>query len=398
MQQFRKVVFWCHLLLGVTGGLIIFLMSVTGVLLTYERQMLYWADTRHFDLSGAGQRLPIDELLAKARAAQNAAPQAVVLRADAHAPITVNFPEGRTAYFHPATGEKLGEGAAGWRNFFRLMTDWHRWLGAAGERRATARAVTGACNLAFLFIVVSGFYLWWPRNLTWPQVRNVLWFRRGLPSKARDFNWHNVIGWWMFVPLFVIVLSGVVISYTWAGNLVYRAAGEAPPAPPPRPVGPPNAAGPARPGNGAPASPAAEAPTAPAVSLETLLQRAAQQQNDWRSISLRLPNPNDANASLTVDSGTGGQPQRRGTLTLARQSGNVVKWEAFENLSKGRRWRSILRFAHTGEVAGLFGQTLAGLASAGAVVLAYTGLALSWRRFWAWRARQAKVSSPVAAA
>jgi uncharacterized iron-regulated membrane protein len=27
-------------------------------------------------------------------------------------------------------------------------------------------------------------------------MRNVLWFRRGLPGKARDFNWHNVIGFW----------------------------------------------------------------------------------------------------------------------------------------------------------------------------------------------------------
>ena len=47
----------------------------------------------------------------------------------------------------------------------------------------------------------------------------------------------------------------------------------------------------------------------------------------------------------------------------------------------------ILRFAHTGEVLGLPGQTIAGIASAGAVVLVYTGLALALRRFVAWRRR-----------
>ena len=53
--------------------------------------------------------------------------------------------------------------------------------------------------------------------------------------------------------------------------------------------------------------------------------------------------------------------------------------------------RTILRFAHTGEVLGLPGQTIAGIASAGGVVLVYTGLALSLRRFVAWRRRRGAV-------
>jgi uncharacterized iron-regulated membrane protein len=102
------------------------------------------------------------------------------------------------------------------------VTEWHRWLGAKGENRNVARAITGACNLGFLFLVMSGFYLWWPRNWNLKSLRNVTWFRRGLPSKARYFNWHNVIGFWSAVPLFIVVLSAVVISYTWAGNLAHR--------------------------------------------------------------------------------------------------------------------------------------------------------------------------------
>ena len=55
--------------------------------------------------------------------------------------------------------------------------------------------------------------------------------------------------------------------------------------------------------------------------------------------------------------------------------------------------RSILRFAHTGEVLGFAGQTIAGLVSLGATLLVYTGLALSWRRFWSWRRRTALPSA-----
>ena len=36
----RKVLFWCHLAAGVTAGVVILIMSVTGVLLAYEQQII----------------------------------------------------------------------------------------------------------------------------------------------------------------------------------------------------------------------------------------------------------------------------------------------------------------------------------------------------------------------
>ena len=126
----------------------------------------------------------------------------------------------------------LGEGnGQGVRAFFRVVVEWHRYVAASGASRPLGRAVTGASNLAFLFIVVSGLFLWWPRSWKWSAVRNVTWFKGGLQGKARDFNWHNTIGFWSAIPLAIIVAGGVVISYPWATGLVYRAYGEAPPAP-----------------------------------------------------------------------------------------------------------------------------------------------------------------------
>ena len=62
---------------------------------------------------------------------------------------------------------------------------------------------------------------------------------------------------------------------------------------------------------------------------------------------------------VTVDTGTGAQPQKKGTLQLDRATGETKKWEPFEAQSKGRQWRSWMRFAHTGEYYGLVGQTIA---------------------------------------
>ena len=59
-----------------------------------------------------------------------------------------------------------------------------------------------------------------------------------------------------------------------------------------------------------------------------------------------------------------------------------------------RRW---VRFLHTGEALGLPGQTLAGLASAAAALLVWTGLSLALRRFMRWRVRVNNSGSEAAA-
>ena len=183
------------------------------------------------------------------------------------------------------------------------------------------------------------------------------------------------------MPLFLIVLSGAVISYPWAGNLVYRVVGETPPAPPARPASPPPAAN---------AEPSFD-------NLNQAWTRAEQFSSGWQSLSLRLPAAADAPLAFTIDHGMGGEPHKRATLTIDRKSGEVVKWEGFSSFTAGRRLRSILRFTHTGEVLGFTGQTIAGIVSFGGAVLVWTGLALAWRRLRAWRVRRANVPATAEA-
>jgi len=286
----------------------------------------------------------------------------------------------RTFYVDAYTGRVLGEGRQGMRQFMSDVRAWHRWLAAEGEARATARAFTGWANVLFLFIVCSGLYLWFPRKWSWQHLRPVVWFARGASGKARDFNWHNTIGIWSMVPLFIVVLSAVPMSFPWANDFVYRAAGEEPPAG--RRGGGPGE-GSAREGRGR----GGQAVRVSVEGLDGVLQRAAQQERDWQTMSVRLSEPSRGPVSVSIDRGAGGQPQLRSTLTLDR-SGSVVRYETFADQGPGRRIRSLMRFAHTGEVLGLTGQTIAGLATAGSVVLVWTGIALALRRGRSWLARR----------
>jgi len=383
----RRFVFWMHLVAGVSAGLVVLMMSITGVMLAYEKQIIRWAEgVSAPPPSQRSQQLPLEDLVARAATVYpDVTPGTITVRREVGAPVEVNFGQKGSVFVHAYTGDVLGTGSARTRAFFRSVMEWHRWVALTDARRAMGKTITGVSNLVFLFIVVSGFYLWWPRAWTWAQFRQVLWFRTGLPSKARDFNWHHVIGYWSLVPLAVIVWSGVVIGYPWASDLTFRMAGETPPRP--------GQAGPARPGDASTGR--ADAPVA-AQPLVVLLARAAAQRPDWRLLSARLPGGSDAVLQVTIDTGTGAQPQKKGTLQLDRETGAIRKWEPFEAQSQGRQWRSWLRFVHTGEYYGLAGQTVAGLVTAGTGVLVWTGLALSWRRFRSWRERGASTRRAAA--
>ena len=117
----------------------------------------------------------------------------------------------------------------------------------------------------------------------------------------------------------------------------------------------------------------------------------------WRTTSVRLGGPAPGPYAITLDEGYGGQPQYRRTITVDRVSATVVKSESFADLGPGRRLRSWLRFAHTGEIYGIPGQTIAGLVSAGGAVLVYTGIALALRRFSAWLRRRSGAERVVKA-
>jgi uncharacterized iron-regulated membrane protein len=377
MKSFRTVLFWMHLACGSVAAIVILIMCVTGVALTYEKQMLEWADRRAWTASASGpeaRHLPPETLLAKVAGAQpGAAPIGFTMRADAAAPATVLLDGNRSLLVDPYTGTVIGEPATGLRTFFRLMTTWHRYLALEGASRATGKMITGAANLMFLFIVLSGMYLWLPRLWTWIQFKNVLWFRGGLAAKARDFNWHNVIGIWSAVPLAIVIAGAVPISYPWASNLVYRMAGD---------TSPPAAAPAARPAE------RREPAVYVTAGIDASWSAAQQDIPAWRTMTTRFATSPSAPVVVTVDEGYGGQPQLRTTLTFDRASAAVAKRETFESLSPGRRLRSWLRFAHTGEIYGLTGQTVAGLVTAGGAVLVYTGVALALRRLASWLRRR----------
>jgi uncharacterized iron-regulated membrane protein len=392
----RPTLFWLHLVAGVAAGVAVLVMSVTGALLTYQRQVTAWAGGSVEAPAGA-TRLALDTLVARVRAAEpGAAVTGVTLRDDPRAPVAVGVEPRRTVLVNPYTGAVLA-GKPAVRAFFAEVERWHRSLATGPSvRDPLGVQLAGAGNMAFLFLLLTGAFLWWPRRLSARALKAVAVPNLRARGRARDWNWHHVLGAWTAPVLLLVVGSATLISYGWTGDLVTRAFGgtPAPRAEGGRPSGGGSGAG----GGGREAKPPAFA-----ADLDATFARAAAAAPGWRSLQLRFAPGGAPTATLTASATASNRPDGRTTLTVDARTGAITKVQPYAALPVPQKVRSWVRPLHTGEAGGVVGQTLAGLASLAGVGLVWTGLALTWRRFMArWRQRTLEAvedeRQPVAAA
>lgn len=367
-QRIRKLVFWAHLVAGVAAGLFILLMASTGVLLSFERQITEAADGFH--LASSGELAKPEQLVAAVQSAGLKGASGLTISADATQPAAFQFGREKIVFVHPQSGEVLGEGAKGTRGFFQFVNGLHRWLALKGDAQEAGKSITAAAALVFFFLILSGLVIWIPKRWTKQGVKVITTFQRQLKGRARDWNWHNVLGIWFALPLLVITTTGLVIGYPWANNLVFRLAGEEPP--PQKGKGPPPG------GNGSGAI--------VTTGWNAAFATVQSQSPGWQSIQFQFPQGKAIEGVFQVFNSHRGRPDLRQVVTVDLASGEVRKIERFADQSAGRRWRTWIRWVHTGEAGGWVGQLLAALSAMAAATLVWTGLALSWRR---WRKSRA---------
>lgn len=359
-MSIRSAIFWLHLAIGLTMGVFILIMSVTGVLLTYERQMLRAAQNAAITAPADAEPLGYQDLLQAAVAAGGEPGHVMTVPNGREGAVSVSAGRRSSFLMNPYTGEVMEGAGEGTSAFFSRVERIHRWLAFWGGRNEPGAAAMGAANLLFALLVVTGIYLWLPKIWRGAMLRIRLVFGLSHPNaKARHFNWHHVAGIWFAIPLLAITLSGTMFSYGWVRDLINTVySDEAPAVAEAEPV----------------------ALTAVAVSLDDLVARAQDEAGQGRRVSITVPAPDDGAVRIAVDRGNGVQRGRIETFDVTRDGQVLIPVDTSAGRSPALEARVYLRFLHTGEVYGLIGQTIAGLASLFAVLLVYTGFCLGIAR------------------
>lgn len=349
---FKKIVFQLHWLFGITAGLVLAVMGISGALYAFEGEILgaLNPEVLRVEVRESGI-LPPAELVAKIEAAEgkNVVGLWVDQRDGRAARVFFTPPAGERRgpmrFFDPYSGELLGEPSG--QAFFGLMLQLHRFL-AMGE---TGKQITAASTLALLFFCLSGLYLRWPRQaLNWRAWLTLDWARKG-----RAFNWdlHAVFGTWCLLFYLCAALTGLYWSYDWYRDGLTRLLSDSPAG---QQGGKP---GERRGGRG-------EAPSGPPPTVDYdaiwhgLQQAAGPQLVAW---NLRLPTVAGAPATVFYLLEEAAHPRALNQLGLDPLSGQVRQHERYSDKSFKAQLLASVYALHVGEYFGLPGRILMAVAT-----------------------------------
>lgn len=223
----KKTLFQLHWFFGITAGLVLALMGITGAAYSFQDEILRALNPTVLTVQKqpAGV-LPPAELVRKLEGTEGKAVSMLWVESESGNAARVFFTpppgerRGQMRYFDPYTGDYLGDAVG--QDFFGLMLQLHRFL-AMGD---TGRQITGACTLILIFFCLSGLYLRWPRQVaSWRAWLTLDWRKKG-----RSFNWdlHSVFGTWCLLFYLLAALTGLSWSYEWYNKGLTRLLSDAP--------------------------------------------------------------------------------------------------------------------------------------------------------------------------
>lgn len=223
----KKTLFQLHWFFGITAGLVLALMGVTGAAYSFQDEILRALNPTVLSVQKreAGV-LPPAELVRKLEDTEGKTVSMLWVESDSGNAARVFFTpppgerRGQMRYFDPYTGDYMGDAVG--QDVFGFILQLHRFL-AMGD---TGRNITGACTLILVFFCLSGLYLRWPRQVkSWRAWLTLDWRKKG-----RSFNWdlHSVFGTWCLLFYLLAALTGLYWSYEWYNRGVTKLLSDAP--------------------------------------------------------------------------------------------------------------------------------------------------------------------------
>ncbi|WP_033903360.1 sulfite reductase flavoprotein subunit alpha [Pseudomonas sp. FH1] len=223
----KKTLFQLHWFFGITAGLVLALMGITGAAVSFQDEILRALNPSVLTVEKreAGV-LPPAELVRKLEATEGQTVAMLFVESESGNAARVFFTpptgerRGQLRYFDPYTGDYMGDVVG--QEVFGFLLQFHRFL-VMGD---TGRNITGACTLILVFFCLSGLYLRWPRQVaSWRAWLTLDWRKKG-----RAFNWdlHSVFGTWCLLAYLLSALTGLYWSYDWYSQGLTQLLSDAP--------------------------------------------------------------------------------------------------------------------------------------------------------------------------
>jgi uncharacterized iron-regulated membrane protein len=222
----RRIWRTVHLWLGLSAGLILAIIGLTGALLVFNEQMSR-AETGAalFTPIEKGEWRPVSEWIANVEKRYPEYAPVESVHGIGAVPIATGVPVlfkhaergGKESHVllgvNPVTAEPTG-----------VVIAEDTWIGTilllhvellSGE---TGNLIVALVAVTAIVLTLTGLYLWWPRPGRWGHIFMV---RKDARGAAQLLDLHNVPTVWLFVPYLIILLTGLYLQKSdWIDPLI----------------------------------------------------------------------------------------------------------------------------------------------------------------------------------
>jgi uncharacterized iron-regulated membrane protein len=378
-QRIRKFFNDIHLWLGLTSGLIVIAVCLSGTVYVFNTELTERAAPHLYKVKPPErqQRIPVDSLLEKIRTNTGGKIVSITVPADLTRTYQFNIRtkadstnRGGTTYMvNPYTGDITGtsKDKNGTKEFMATMFSLHRWLLLdriknpiikGKTNRELGSMITGTATIIFTLGCITGLIIWFPQKIrNWKQGLKIKW---NAGWKRINHDLHNSLAIYALFFLLLMGLTGPQFSFEWYRNGLQKTLGtyKAKDAPKEK------MAKSKLPGDKAVLS---------SLSVAHYIREADKQLAYTGNYNITLPADSTAVAAITKTKLGFFAPAAGDRVTLDQYSGKVLKLDIFKNKPFNERVAGSIKAIHVGNVYGTFTKWLYFLACLIATSLPITG-------------------------
>lgn len=350
-MNLKKTIRKLHLWLGLASGIIIFIVALTGCIYTFKDEITSYSQ-KDFDYVKTQNSSRVSLALVIASFKKNHPKNKLQFikqrESDLNATIILGDKNIQVAYDPYRGNEVMSLDSED--SFFDLILEIHRTLllGDLGEN------IVGISTFAFLFMLISGFILWFPSHLKNLKSFFVI---NNKSAKRLNFDLHRIGGFYASFVLVFISSTGLFFSYDFVKKTVYAVTYSEPYT------------------KWGPNSGISKSTETDIAAIYTQIQK--EYPNCIES-SIYYPKESDGSIRVKLKYAYEFIPKYN-TFFVDQFSGEIVQTGLDRNASTAEKVKNSIYGIHTGSIFGILGKIIAFLAVLMATGLPVTGF-IMWRR------------------
>lgn len=225
-NKFRKAIGKIHLWLGLSSGIVVFIIAVTGCFYAFQEEIQNYTEEYRFVEKQDKPFLPPSQLkqIAQKEFPDKALHAIKYNGSEKSAEAIFYYYEPNyyyIAYLNPYTGEVLEKVNMN-EGFFRFILDGHFYLWLPHE---IGQVVVASATLIFLMLLLSGLYLWYPRSKNAAKQRFRFKWKKSTKWKRKNYDLHNITGFYVLLIALIFAITGLVWGFQWFYYCYYTALG-----------------------------------------------------------------------------------------------------------------------------------------------------------------------------